>query len=82
MTGGTLARAAADGHRVVLVVATIGMRGADASRASFISATPAAVTARSSIRTRRTGSASSARAPTKRRRGSWRSCAKRGLRSY
>lgn len=32
LTGGTLARAAADGHRVVLVVATIGMRGADAPR--------------------------------------------------
>ena len=27
MTGGTLARAAADGHRVVLVVATAGERG-------------------------------------------------------
>ncbi|WP_233599064.1 PIG-L deacetylase family protein [Amycolatopsis sp. WAC 01375] len=29
LTGGTLARAAADGHRVVLVVATIGMKGPD-----------------------------------------------------
>ncbi|WP_410646888.1 PIG-L deacetylase family protein [Amycolatopsis sp. cmx-4-54] len=32
LTGGTLARAAADGHRVVLVVATIGMLGANAPR--------------------------------------------------
>ncbi|MFC3451506.1 PIG-L deacetylase family protein [Amycolatopsis speibonae] len=32
LTGGTLARAAADGHRVVLVVATIGLKGADAPR--------------------------------------------------
>ncbi|MBE1577142.1 PIG-L deacetylase family protein [Amycolatopsis roodepoortensis] len=38
LTGGTLARAAADGHRVVLVVATIGMRGVDASRRAELEA--------------------------------------------
>ncbi|WP_026467598.1 PIG-L family deacetylase [Amycolatopsis alba] len=38
LTGGTLARAAADGHRVVLVVATIDMKGADASRRAELEA--------------------------------------------
>ncbi|MFD6072634.1 MULTISPECIES: PIG-L deacetylase family protein [Amycolatopsis] len=38
LTGGTLARAAADGHRVVLVVATIGMRGTDAIRRAELEA--------------------------------------------
>ncbi|SEB40965.1 N-acetylglucosaminyl deacetylase, LmbE family [Amycolatopsis lurida] len=38
LTGGTLARAAANGHRVVLVVATIGMRGTDAPRQAELEA--------------------------------------------
>nr|WP_184904760.1 PIG-L family deacetylase [Amycolatopsis umgeniensis] len=38
LTGGTLARAAADGHRVVLVVATIDMKGVDASRRAELDA--------------------------------------------
>ncbi|WP_410657709.1 PIG-L family deacetylase [Amycolatopsis sp. lyj-112] len=38
LTGGTLARAAADGHRVVLVVATIGMDGEDPSRMAELEA--------------------------------------------
>ncbi|WP_418189818.1 PIG-L deacetylase family protein [Amycolatopsis orientalis] len=38
LTGGTLARAAADGHRVVLVTATIGMKGADAPRLAELEA--------------------------------------------
>jgi len=38
LTGGTLARAAADGHRVVLVVATIGMKGPDPSRRAELEA--------------------------------------------
>ncbi|WP_346660184.1 PIG-L family deacetylase [Amycolatopsis sp. QT-25] len=38
LTGGTLARAAADGHRVVLVVAAIGMKGPEPSRRAELEA--------------------------------------------